>query len=108
MAKPAKKQPEFDWYLREWLAALDIRFPQAWLVKTMDYSEGKASNLLTGKKRYDRDLINEISRALQIAPHELLMHPREAAALRQQRAAAWAITQEPLETPAPIIQKKSA
>lgn len=88
MAKPAKKPPQFDWHLRAWFDALGITYPHPWLQRECGYSDGKASNVLTGKKRYDRDLVNEISAALKIAPFELLMHPAEAMALRAQRQSA--------------------
>lgn len=108
MGTQAKKAAGQDWYLKEWLTSLGVRFPQAWLVKNLDYSEGKASNVLTGKKRYDKDLVNEIAKALQIHPHELLMKPQEAFALRQQRAAALEIAaQAPVDDGAIPDRKKA-
>ncbi len=93
------RAPKNDWYLRAWMTALDIRFPHAWLQKELGYSDGKASNVLNGKKRYDRDLINEIADALKIQPHELLMHPSQAMALRQQLAAAMTLANSPPADP---------
>lgn len=79
------KAPAHDWYLRDWLQALDVRFPHAWLQRECDWSDGKASNVLTGKKRYDRDIVETVATALKIQPYELLMHPEDAMALRQLR-----------------------
>jgi hypothetical protein len=82
------KAPRHDWYFKEWARTLEIRFPHAWLQKELDYSDGKASNVLTGKKRYDRDIINAVADALKIQPYELLMHPEDAMALRRLRESA--------------------
>jgi hypothetical protein len=87
-------RPKKDWYLREWMAACGVRFPHAFLQEKLDYSDGKASNVLTGKKRYDRDIMNEIADALNIQPYELLMHPEEAMGLRKQVAAALDIARQ--------------
>lgn len=98
MAKKPKTinpNPEFDWFLREWMTTLEIQYPHAWLQKELGYSDGKASNLLTGKKRYDRDILNDVSRALKIMPNELLMHPADAMALRRQRELAAEIVNAP-------------
>jgi hypothetical protein len=107
MAKAAKPAPKFDWYFRQWCDALDIKFPHAWLQRELGYSDGKASNVLTGKKRYDRDLVNEIAGAMHITPAELLMHPADAMALRRQREAAMAIAQQGGATlPAPAADER--
>jgi transcriptional regulator with XRE-family HTH domain len=82
-----------DWYLREWLAATGTS--QADLVRLTDYPKAKMSDLVTGKQRYNRDILNDISKALNINPHELLMHPEDAMALRQLRASARAIVKVP-------------
>ncbi len=79
------RQPQHDWYLRDWMTSLEIRFPHAWLQKHLDWSDGKASNVLSGKKRYDKDIVNAVSAALQIEPFELLMSPALANAIRAMR-----------------------
>jgi hypothetical protein len=33
------------------------------------------SDLVTGKQRYNRDVLNDVASALNITPYELLMHP---------------------------------
>jgi hypothetical protein len=88
------RKPKKDWFIREWMTACGVRFPHAFLQEKLDYSDGKASNVLTGKKRYDRDIMNEVADALNIQPYELLMHPEEAMALRKQREAALAIANQ--------------
>lgn len=72
-----------DWYLREWLAATGTT--QADLVRLTDYPKAKVSDLANSKQRYNRDILNDISAALNIQPHELLMHPSDAMALRRMR-----------------------
>jgi hypothetical protein len=63
--------PGHDWYLKEWLATL-------------------------GKKQpYDRDSLNELAAYLHLEPHELLMHPADAMALRQLKATAKQIVEIP-------------
>lgn len=106
------KQPVFDWYFRDWADALEIRFPHAWLIKEVGYSDGKASNVLTGKKKYDRNIINDVAEAMKIHPYELLMHPKDAMALRGLREDAKRIAavdmdvenyiREPRGKPAPV------
>lgn len=81
-------QPQHDWFFRQWTQALDIRFPHAWLQREVGYSDGKASNVLNGTKRYDRDIVNEVATAMKIQPYELLMHPADAMELRQLRETA--------------------
>src|SRR5205085_3109481 len=72
-----------DWYLSDWLKTLQVS--QAELCRRTDYPKAKVSDLVTGKQRYNRDVLNDISSALNIAPHELLMHPSDAMAQRQMR-----------------------
>lgn len=70
-----------DWYLKEWLTATDTS--QADLVRLTDYPKAKVSDLANGKQRYNRDVLNDIARALNIEPFELLMHPSDAFAQRR-------------------------
>jgi transcriptional regulator with XRE-family HTH domain len=70
-----------DWYLADWLKTL--RVSQADLVRETDYPKAKVSDLVTGKQRYNRDILNDIAKALKISPHELLLHPDDAMAQRQ-------------------------
>lgn len=73
----------FDWHLKAWLEATDTT--QADVVRKTDYPKAKVSDLVTGKQRYNRDILNDIALALNIEPHELLMHPDDAMALRRMR-----------------------
>lgn len=70
-----------DWYLKEWLAATDTS--QAELCRRTDYPKAKVSDLVTGKQRYNRDILNDIAAALNLYPFELLMHPEDAMANRR-------------------------
>lgn len=70
-----------DWYLNDWLQTLQVS--QADLVRLTDYPKAKVSDLATGKQRYNRDILNDIANALNLKPHELLMHPSDAMAQRR-------------------------
>lgn len=74
-----------DWYLTEWLRTLQVS--QAELGRRTDYPKAKVSDLVTGKQRYNKDIINDIANALNLQPHELLMDPAEAMAQRRLRVA---------------------
>jgi hypothetical protein len=74
-----------DWYLKEWLGATATS--QADLVRLTDYPKAKVSDLVNGKQRYNRDILNDVARALNIQPFELLMHPDDAMAQRQMQQA---------------------
>lgn len=74
-----------DWYLAEWLQTLQVS--QADLVRATDYPKAKVSDLVTGKQRYNRDILNDIASALNIYPFELLMPPEEAMSLRRMQQA---------------------
>lgn len=70
-----------DWYLKEWLEATDTS--QAELCRLTDYPKAKVSDLVTGKQRYNRDILNDIASALNLYPYELLMPPEDAYAQRR-------------------------
>ena len=74
-----------DWYLADWLKTL--KTSQADLVRATDYPKAKVSDLVTGKQRYNRDILNDIAKALNIYPFELLMHPDDAMAQRRMATA---------------------
>lgn len=78
------------------MGALKMR--QSDIMKATGYSRATMSDLSTGKQRYNRDVINEVAAAMHIRPHELLMHPDDAMALRRVRESAARIA---AETPAP-------
>jgi transcriptional regulator with XRE-family HTH domain len=75
-----------DWYLKEWLAATGTS--QAELGRRTDYPKAKVSDLVLGKQRYNRDILNDIAHALNVQPYELLMHPADAMAQRRLKIAA--------------------
>lgn len=75
-----------DWFLAEWLTTL--RMKQARLMEIADWDKRKTSELVNGKQRYNRDIINEAAAALNLQPYELLMHPDEAMAIRRMRESA--------------------
>jgi transcriptional regulator with XRE-family HTH domain len=82
-----------DWYLKEWLAATHTS--QAEIVRRTDYPKAKVSDLVTGKQRYNRDILNDIASALNVYPFELLLHPSDAMAQRRMRKLAEQMVQIP-------------
>ena len=85
--------PGHDWYLKEWLATLGKK--QADIVRDLDWNKARISLMLRGKQPYDRDSINELAAYLHLEPHELLMHPADAMALRQLKLTAKQIVEIP-------------
>jgi plasmid maintenance system antidote protein VapI len=73
--------PNFDWYLKEWLAALHKK--QADIVRDLEWNKARVSLMISGKQQYTRDAVNELSDYLHIRPFELLMHPDDAMRLRR-------------------------
>ena len=76
--------PKLDWYLKEWLATLGKR--QADMCRDLDWNKARVSLMARGVQPYDRDSLNELADYLNLRPHELLMHPSDAMALRALRA----------------------
>lgn len=75
--------PRHDWYLKEWLAACNKK--QKDVVKDLDWNKAKVSLMFHGKQAYTREEVNELADYLNIRPHELLMHPDDAFAIRRLR-----------------------
>ena len=78
------KSQGHDWYLREWFATMGLK--QRDLVTKLDYQPSAAHAFWHSIQRYRRDHIEDISALLNIAPHELLMHPDEAMRIRRLQA----------------------
>lgn len=76
--------PRFDWYLKEWLRATHKK--QSDIVKDLDWNKAKVSLMARGLQPYTREEVNELAEYLNIRPHELLMHPDDAHAIRRLRA----------------------
>lgn len=85
--------PRHDWFLKEWLRATGKK--QADIVKDLDWNKAKVSLMANGKQPYTREEVNELAAYLNISPHELLMPPEDAMALRQLRASARQIVRVP-------------
>ncbi len=84
--------PAYDWYLKEWLRTLGRK--QADIVRDLEWNPARISLMMRGIQQYNRDSVNELASYLNLAPHELLMHPRDAMALRQLRADAIRIAKD--------------
>ena len=95
-----------DWRLKEWMAHFGKR--QAALVNELGWDKARANYVFHSKQPYRRDIVNEIATWLGIRPYELLMHPREAIALRRLRETAALIVAEedPLFLPAAKAKAK--
>jgi transcriptional regulator with XRE-family HTH domain len=76
------------WYLREWMAAKGMkgRGAQAKMMKLTDWSKATMSQLYNGQQDFSPKILKEAADALGIEPHELLMLPDRAMALRRLRA----------------------
>jgi hypothetical protein len=75
--------PRHDWYLKEWLAACKKK--QADIVRDLDWNKAKVSLMIRGLQAYTREEVNELAEYLNVRPHELLMHPDDAYAIRRLR-----------------------
>lgn len=90
---PSRMTPGYDWYLKEWLATLGKK--QADIVRDLGWNKARISLMLRGKQPYDRDSINELAIYLNLKPHELLMHPEDAMAMRRLKTVAGEIVRIP-------------
>jgi len=101
--------PFHDWYLKEWLATL--RKKQADIARDLDWNKARVSLMIRGEQQYNRDAINELAAYLNIRPHELLMHPDDAMALRRLREDAVKIaaeaTRDDAAEPAALERKRA-
>jgi hypothetical protein len=89
MARKKSKSPRLlshQWYLRQWADRLGVRQVDA--INKLGWSKAQASDLWTGKQRYNQDLIDEVAAWLQLSPYELLMPPEDALAIRAMRESA--------------------
>lgn len=84
--------PTHDWFLKQWLDHLRVK--QAALSRLTGWDKRKTSYLVNGKQPFNREDVNQVCRALSIAPFELLMHPEDAFALRRMRDVALRIAAE--------------
>ena len=92
-------KPIHDWFLKEWLGATAKK--QSDIVRDLDWNKAKVSLMVRGLQPYTREEVNELAAYLSIRPHELLMHPDDAHALRRLRADAIRIAHETEEREEP-------
>lgn len=88
--------PRYDWFLSQWLRATGKK--QADIVKDLEWNKARVSLMARGVQPYDRDSVNELAAYLNIRPHELLMHPDDAMAIRRLRAEMVRLAHETPET----------
>ncbi len=99
MAKASTAQKDFrhTWFIREWLET--HRITQADLIRKLDWSRAKASDVYNGQQ-YTQSIVDDLISILPVEPYELLMHPDQAMAFRRIRADALRIATEiPIEAP---------
>jgi hypothetical protein len=87
----------YDWYLKDWLRVSGKK--QADIVRDLDWNKARISLMVRGEQPYTRDAVNELANYLNLRPHELLMHPDDAMALRRLRQDALRVveTSQPVE-----------
>jgi hypothetical protein len=97
-----KKPPK--WYLPEWMAACGLsgRGAQSKMMELTNWSKATMSQLYTGKQDFNSEILDTASAALHCEPHELLMHPDQAFAVRRLRETAAVIV---ADVPAPPKQQ---
>ena len=78
------KKPSHDWYLKEWLDALDCS--RETLRERTGWTHRINSQLVNRKLRWNRDHLSQAAIALHLDAWELLMHPSDAMEVRQLRA----------------------
>ena len=100
--------PRHDWYLEAWLKATGKK--QADIVRDLDWNKAKVSLMVRGKQPYTREEVNELAAYLHIRPHELLMHPDDAHAMRRLKAEMIRLAHEAQaeDDSAPPVKKVSA
>lgn len=96
--------PRHDWFLKEWLGATHKK--QADIVRDLDWNKAKVSLMLRGLQPYTREEINELADYLNIRPHELLMHPDDAHAIRRLRSEMIRLAHEAEEIEHEVERKK--
>lgn len=79
------RAPHHDWFLEQWMATAGVATNEQ-MRKLTGWSKRKASDLISGEQRYNRDTLNEAALALNCAPFELLLHPDDAMRIRRWRA----------------------
>ena len=60
---------------------------QTELVVKLNWPKSKASKITNGEQRYTQDILEDLATLMGLRPFELLLHPREAKALRAIRDA---------------------
>ena len=100
------KSPDFDWYLADWMATLELS--QAALCRATGFPKAKMSELVNGVSRYNRDVVNTLAQAMHIRPYELLMHPDDANAIRRMRETAVTLAAESSPNPEATVTRIGA
>jgi transcriptional regulator with XRE-family HTH domain len=88
-----------NWYLKEWMDLLGVN--QAEMVRRTEWSKATASQLYNNKQDYSPKIVNEAAAALNVEPHELLMRPERAMALRRLRQDAVRLVEDTRELDEP-------
>ena len=86
MARRGIPKGSVNWFLREWMDTLEVN--QATMIERTGWSKATASQLYNGKQDYSPAVVNAAAVALSVKPHELLMPPADAMAIRRLRQTA--------------------
>lgn len=70
-----------NWFLPEWMKVK--RVTQAKLARACDWTNSTMHGIYHGRTEYYREIVNLLASKLNIEPHELLMHPDRAMAIRR-------------------------
>lgn len=74
------------WFAQQWLKTLEKS--QADVCRALGWPKAKASDLISGKQRYNQDAVEDLAAFLNLRPFELLLHPEDAMQLRQLKRSA--------------------
>lgn len=96
--------PRPDWFLGEWLKATGKK--QKDIVRDLGWNKAKVSLMVNLKQPYTREEVNELADYLNVRPHELLMHPDDAFALRRLKAEMIRLVRESETAEREIVAKK--
>lgn len=84
MARRGIPKGQINWYFPEWMTYFGIT-KQTDIMERTGWSKATVSQIMNGKQDYSPKLINDACQAFHLAPHELLLRPENAMALRALR-----------------------
>ena len=103
MARRGIPKGPSTWYLREWMAAKNLkgRGAQAKMMALTGWSKATMSDLYNHRQDFSPKILKEAAAALEIEPYELLLPPERANAIRSMRQHALRV----VETTGPLEER---